>query len=125
MAIKNPAAQAYKASSILSAPRLKIVQMLYEKTISNLRQSIRLIEEGDSGKFASSILNAQAIVTELFSALNHDGEAEELAGNLADLYQYSTAKLADAHLNKSVASINEVLKILSTLQEGWNSIKES
>lgn len=117
-------AKAYKANAVLNAPRLKIVQMLYDEAVSSLKKSLHHLQSGDDVPFRSSLIKAQSIVGELFASLNYD-EGKEIADGLASLYEYCMATLADANVNRTPSSIEAVLRVLSTLEQGWDNITDT
>lgn len=123
MTAQRSAAHVYKANAVLTAPRLKIIQMVYDEAVASLRKAIIHLESGDNPGFRTAILKAQSIVGELFACLNFE-RGGEIAENLSALYQFSIATLIDANLNRTRSSIEAVLRILSTLEEGWDSITD-
>lgn len=118
------AANVYKEQAILTAPRLKIVQVLYDEAISALKKSKMNLEQGQDRAFRESLVKAQSIVAELFASLNYE-QGQAIAENLAALYQFSIAQLMQASQNKTPASIDAVLRVLSTLEQGWDNITDS
>lgn len=123
MPMPNLATREYLKNLVLNAPRLKLVQMLYDEAVASLRRAEKHLDSGDMIRFRSSIVKAQEIVGELFASLNYE-QGGEIAENLAALYQFSITQLIDANLNKAKASIQTVHRILSTLEEAWDNISD-
>lgn len=117
-------ASVYKANAVLNAPRLKIVQLLYDEAVGSLKRSLHHLQSGEDIAFRSSLVKAQSIVGELFASLNYN-EGGEIASSLAALYEFCMATLADANINRTPSSIESVLKVLSTLEQGWDSITDT
>jgi flagellar protein FliS len=46
----------------------------------------------------------------------------ELAANLGALYDYCISRLTQANLRSDVAAVEEVLKLISPVAEGWGQI---
>lgn len=120
----SAAAHAYKEKILLSASRLKVVQVLYDEAILSLKQAKMRLESGaKEADFRQAVLKAQNIVSELFASLNYK-DGQDIAENLAALYQFCLSQLIDAGINRTPASIDAVLRVLSTLEEGWDQIPD-
>lgn len=124
MASHGYGASAYKTNAVLNAPRLKIVQMLYDEAVSSLKRSLRHLEAGEDIGFRSSVVKTQSIVGELFASLNYE-EGQDIANSLASLYEFCMTMLADANANRTPSSLEAVLRVLSTLEQGWDSITDT
>ncbi len=119
----NLATREYLKNLVFNAPRLKLVQMLYDEAVSSLNRAEKHLDSGDMIRFRASLVKAQEIVGELFASLNYE-QGGEIADNLAALYQFSITQLIDANLNKAKASIQTVQRILSTLEAAWDNISD-
>jgi len=69
-----------------------------------ISQAIRILEEG------------------LIAPLNTE-DGGELALNLKDLYSYSVRSLIQANALNDASQVEEVLKLVNTVADGWNQIK--
>jgi flagellar protein FliS len=69
-----------------------------------ISQAIRILEEG------------------LIAPLNTE-DGGELALNLKDLYSYSVRSLIQANALNDASQVEEVLKLVDTVADGWNQIK--
>jgi flagellar protein FliS len=63
------------------------------------------------------------VVAELQGSLSEEGG--EIAGNLAALYAYIQQRLAEVLTRGDAKPLDEVVRLLTTLQEGWNEVRES
>ncbi len=110
----------YKEVEIETASGLKLVVMLYTGAIKFLN----IAKDGISNKKLdianNNIIKAQDIISELMTSLNFD--AGEIAHNLYSLYIYINRRLLEANIEKNTEIINEIIKLLVTLKEAWETI---
>jgi len=111
----------YFEEEILSATPLRLVCLLYEKAISELRSARTYLMSGQVAERCAAISKACDVLAELTSSLDLDNGGDT-ASRLGELYQYSISRLVQANLQKEDAPIAEVLGLLVTLQEGWAQI---
>lgn len=108
----------YKATSVQSASREKILLMLYEAAIKFTKKAILACEKKDIAERGINIGRAYDIVSELNNTLNHK-MAPELCKNMEQLYMFITDKLIKANITGETQHLNEALKILEILNDGW------
>lgn len=118
---KSGIAKTYKQQELLTAPREKIIAYLYQGLETFLLQSKRAIEQGDVQVAGEMIGRAQGIVWELLGALNME-EGGEIALNLSRLYRYMINRIVEANLKKDVAPLDDVLRVLGDVKDGWNEL---
>ncbi|MBN2737925.1 MAG: flagellar export chaperone FliS [Spirochaetales bacterium] len=119
----NNRLKAYRETQIKTATPGKLIIMLYDGAIKNVRNAISLIEE-KSKKFDAvnnHIIKAQDIISELMVSLNFE-EGGEIAKNLFSLYMYMNKQLLEANLKKDIEPLKEVQRHLSELREAWAQI---
>jgi len=71
-------------------------------------------------KAGEAISKAHAIVSEFLVALDPQ-HAPELCGNLTRVYNFCLDKLLEANLKSDPAMVDEVIRVLSPLREGFTS----
>ena len=71
MSYNKMGSQKYKATSVQSASREKILLMLYEGAIKFTKRGIMAIEAGDVAERGTNIGRAYDIVLELMNTLDH------------------------------------------------------
>jgi flagellar protein FliS len=108
----------YKEDAIISAPKEKLLLMLYDGALKNLKRAVQMLEENNGSSFGVYIGKGQAIVAELLNSLNHE-VGGEISKNLERLYLYIIDRLLSANLNRKTDGIHESIQIMSTLKEGW------
>lgn len=121
--MKN-AYQKYKATSIQSASREKLLLMMYEGAIKFVKLAITAIEKKDIASRGENIGRAFDIVLELNNTLDHKVGDGELAKQLEQLYMFITDQFTKANINNDAKPLQEALKILETLYQGWKQAVE-
>jgi flagellar protein FliS len=115
--MKN-AYQKYKTTAVTSASREKILLMLYEGAIKFVKRAVKACEEKNIAERGLNIGRACDIIMELNNTLDHK-VGGEISKNLEQLYTYMTDQLTSANITGDPQHLNNALKILETLNEGW------
>jgi flagellar protein FliS len=110
--------QKYKATSIQSASREKLLLMMYEGGIKFIKKAIIACEQKDLAEKGMNIGRAYDIVLELNNTLDHK-VGGEIATNLEQLYMFVTDSLTKGNVSNDVKPLKDALKIMETLHEGW------
>jgi flagellar protein FliS len=111
----------YMESRVLSADPIELVKMLYQAAVSEVRDARRHLANRDIVQRARAISKANAIVTELAVSLDHE-HGGEVSRGLARLYDYMGRRLIEANFQQADRPLDEVLKLLLTLAEGWEGM---
>jgi len=115
--------QKYKQTSIQSASKEKLLLMLYEGAIKFVKLAIQSLEQKKVAEKGVNIGRAYDIVMELNNTLDHN-VGGEISQNLERLYNYITDQLTQANIKNDVQSLQNALKVLETLYEGWQKAVE-
>lgn len=110
--------QAYRRTQIETAPPEQLILMLYDGAIRFARNGRRALESGDRQKAHHNLTRAQDVMSELIGSLDMEAGGE-LAANLYQLYRYIYQRLVQANVRKSVEPIDEAIRLVSELREGW------
>lgn len=110
--------QKYKATAVQSASRETILLMLYEGAIKFTKRAIMAIEAGDIAERGTNIGRAYDIILELTNTLDHK-VGGELAAQLEQLYMFITDQYTQANITGDAQYLENALKILNKLYEGW------
>ena len=113
----------YKASAVQTASREKILLMLYEAAIKFLKKAIQACEENDISGRGYNIGRVFDIVNELNNSLNHQ-IGGETSKNLERLYMFITDQLVQANISGKPKPLQDSLKILEILYDGWQQAIE-
>lgn len=114
----------YKKTSIESASKEKILLMLYEGSIRFIKQAKEANERKDIKARGELIGRAYDIVMELASSLDFKINGG-VATNLEQLYIYIMEELTRANITGQEKHLDNSLKILNILYDGWVKAVES
>ena len=116
------AIDAYRASSLETAPPIKIVRMLYQSAIVRLEKATRLDPNAEPAAFNESLSKADAILSELRFALDHN-VASDLCGQLESLYLFCEDEIGKAFGERDARSLPGVINILRNLLSAWEEVE--
>lgn len=112
---------AYKNNQVNTASKSKLVLMLYDGAIKNLKLAEMSIENKEVEKVNTYLTKAQDIIAEFMSTLNFEA-GEDIAKNLYQLYDYCYNKLIRANIDKDIQGVQEVRKYMQELRDTWAQI---
>jgi len=112
--------QVYKQNQIATADPGKILLMLYDGVIDTLKRAIGHLVAGKMAEKGICILQAHDIITQFVVSLDYEAGGE-LAHNLEALYRYMLDQILRANVKNDPAPLEEVVSLLSTLKDGWES----
>ncbi len=115
--------QKYKATSIQSASREKILLMLYEGAIRFTKLAIKACDEKKIADRGMNIGRAFDIIMELNNTLDHK-VGGEISKNLEQLYIFMMDQYTKANISGDPAPLRSNLKMLETLYEAWQKAVE-
>ncbi len=113
----------YKKASVESASQEKLLLMLYEGAIKFTKRAIIATDNKDIPNRCENITRAYDIVLELMNTLDFK-VGGEVAENLEQLYMFITDELTRANITGKKEHLENVLKILETLYDGWKEAVE-
>ena len=116
--------QNYLANQVMQASPKRLIELLFEGCIKNLKQATLAIEQENINLAHNKLVRAQDIILELRSSIN-----EEVGGQVAQqfiqLYEYMNQQLLQANLKKEVALIEQVQQMVTELLETWKQMEVS
>lgn len=112
---------AYKNNQVMAASRNKLVIMLYDGAIKNLKLAEIALEEKNIENVNTYLKKTQDIIAEFMSTLNFEAGGE-VANSLYQLYDYMYRRLVRANIDKDITPILEVKKYLEELRDTWTQI---
>jgi flagellar protein FliS len=95
--------------------------MCYEGAIENLKIAKQKYLESDYEGKGVALKKVMDIIAELQCALDFEKGAE-VAKNLDAIYSFITHKLLEADMNKDLAAIDSVIKMLTDLLPAWETL---
>ncbi len=114
----NRGFQTYQNVSVLTAPPERLLLMLYEGLIKNIKNARGAILDGDADARRNCLRKGRDIVTELMSALNFD-IGGEIAVNLHRLYRFVNGRLIQADISSTVEPLDEAIRVVDILNDAW------
>lgn len=111
----------YRNNQVTTAPKKKLLIMLYDGAIRNLKIAEQAIEDKDIQLSNTNIIKAQNIVMEFMHTLDYEAGGE-IANNLYQLYDYMYLRLVRANIDKDLDGVKEVRKYLQELRDSWSKI---
>lgn len=115
--------ETYQETSVTTQSKGRLVVMLYDGAVKFLKLAIKGIENGDSEGKGKYISKAQGIINELNTVLDME-VGGEMAMNLRKLYLFMNSHLSEANTQQDAKKIEEVIKLLEELNQGWKAIVE-
>ncbi|MBL8752611.1 MAG: flagellar export chaperone FliS [Planctomycetes bacterium] len=118
------AAATYQRNAILTASPEKLVKLLYDGALKNLEKSklgLTDTKTARSPEVGQSLSRAMGILGELRASLDH-AAGGAIAKDLDRLYEYSLDQLSQANLTRTPSGVENTLKVVRTLKEGWDGI---
>ena len=110
--------ETYKRNQVFTADKGTLLLMLYEGAIDFLKLAKDHMESGQLAAKGLYISKAHAVIAELSSTLDLD-VGGDLPRSLRALYEFMMDQLMESHLGNKAQPIDEVIKLLSTLKQGW------
>lgn len=120
----NHGLQRYKETDLGSMSPEKIIVMLYEKVVSDLRLAGRAIAAGDRIEMSSKVNHSLRIVTELRTALNHD-QGGEIATNLEAIYDFLFHEHLQLLVDQDSAHVENCIKVIEPLLSAWRQVSST
>ncbi len=111
----------YREEEILNADPVKLVLMLYRGALEAVGAARKHLAAGEIRPRSKQIVKAWEILQELSRSLDH-AQGGELSQNLGGLYAYMQTRLMEANSRQSDVPLEEVEKLLRTLEEGWEKV---
>ena len=111
----------YRNNQVTTAPQKKLIIMLYDEAIRNLKLAEIAMENKDIEKINTHLIKAQDIIMELMTTLNFEAGGD-IAKNLYQLYDYMYFRLVRANIDKNIDYVKEVKKYMEELRDAWEQI---
>lgn len=125
--MRNQYVDAYRSTletEVESASPHKLILLLFDGALKAIRQARIHMEKKNIEEKGRLLSQAIMIVgAGLLGSLDGD-KSEEIAGNLAALYEYCCSRLVEANLKNDTAILDEIIDLLAGLREAWASIEQ-
>ena len=108
----------YQEMEVLSASRERLIPLLYEHLLVNLKRGGLHIRRGDiEGKYAS-LARAKDIVFELVGSLDMEAGGD-LARRLGSLYAFWVREITASDREMNADRLDRVVEMVTSLHESW------
>ena len=116
--MSNVADNPYLRDAVMTATPEQLQLMLYDGAIRFATQARDALEKKDYETSYLRLTRAQNIIVEMQNGLNYEVN-RPLCERMAAIYNFLYGKLLDANIKRSVADIDDALKILRIERETW------
>ncbi|MEW6695572.1 MAG: flagellar export chaperone FliS [Pseudomonadota bacterium] len=100
-----------------------LIEMLFDAIDEQLAIALGALDAGDAERRGQAIRKAVLLLQDgLRGGLDLE-KGGELAQRLDALYEYSVARLVEAHTRRDRAAMQEVREHLRTVADGWKAIR--
>jgi len=127
ISVSMRSANAYKniglETSVAGANPHQLVSLLFDALQQALVSARSAILSGDIPTKGRSISHAVRILEEGLKASLDADRGGNLAVNLRSLYDFCIFKISEANLRNDVAMVDEVIRVLHPVADGWNLIR--
>lgn len=110
-------------SAIDDASPHQLITMLLEGALDRIASAKGAMERGDTANQGALIGKAITIIDNMRASLDHQ-QGGELAGRLADLYDYMERRLLESSVNPQPEILDEVSSLLREVKSGWDQMPE-
>jgi flagellar protein FliS len=111
----------YRETDGRGATAVRLVVLLYEQAIQDLRQAVQAVEQTNIELRSNRINHALDVICVLQGTLNME-RGGKVARNLVRFYETLRANLWEAHLHASKERLSQQITDLLTLREAWAEV---
>jgi flagellar protein FliS len=118
------AAATYQRNAVLNASPEKLIQLLYDGAIKHLEKGRIGLADNKTARSADvgqALGKAMGILGELRASLDH-AAGGQIARDLDRLYEFALDQLSQANLNRTPVGVENALRVVRTLKEGWDGV---
>ena len=108
----------YQAADTLGRSSVELVVKIYDGAISHLKRAADAYEKQEMQNGYELIEKAKRFIVHLYTTLDEE-KGQEIARNLSQLYAYVIENLNIVQATKDLSLINDSVKILNNVREGW------
>ena len=108
----------YRDMELRSASPERLVVFVFEQLVINLQRARIAMERNDVELRVTALRRARGLVSELLATLDFE-RGGNIAGQLADLYQYLMYELVDIGQRGDVPTLQKLIGITTDLRDGF------
>ncbi len=114
----------YREAAVVGASPVKLVILLYEQAMEDLRRAIAAQLRGDIEGRTREINHAILVIGHLEATLDPE-QGGKVAENLALFYRQLRAELVDAQFKQSLAAIEQTIAQLVQVHGAWCEVERA
>ena len=114
----NPAARRYAQAQRETASPERLMVLLFEAALRNIRTGATALEHGRSPEATPALMKASDIVVELHATLDRS-KAPELCDRLAEVYRFVCLRLSAAALSRDARAAREAERAFAPIAEAF------
>lgn len=115
----NPATRRYAQSERETASPERLMVLLFQAALRNMRSGIASLEAGKSTDAYRAFGKASDIVVELHATLDRS-KAPELCDQLAEVYRFVSQRLGTAALSRDLRAAREAERVFRPVAEAFD-----
>ncbi|MFK7828960.1 MAG: flagellar export chaperone FliS [Congregibacter sp.] len=108
-------------SGIMDASPHQLITMLMDGALDRIASAKGAMDRGDVANQGELLGKSISIIDNMRASLDH-AAGGELAGRLADLYDYMERRLVEGGSNCDASALDEVSRLLREVKGGWDGI---
>lgn len=112
----------YREAAVVGANPVRLVILLYEQAIEDLRQALAAQTAGDIEARTRQINHAILVLGHLEATLDKE-QGGRVAENLQKFYQQVRAGLVEAQLRQSPALLEKQISLLMDVRDTWLEVE--
>ena len=113
-------AQRYSQAQNETASRERLMVLLFQAALRNIRNGTAALESGKPGEAGRMFGKASDIVVELHATLDRS-KAPELCDQLAETYRFVTQRLGVAALSRDLRAAREAERVFRPIAEAFDA----
>jgi flagellar protein FliS len=118
----NEKLESYKVTEVAGRSGLDLLIQVYEGTIRAFVDARQYYESGKSAQGYEQMERARRFITHLYTTLDFE-QGGDIATNLSKLYVHLLNEISVIEAVKDVRQIDDNVRVLSNLRDGWIGIR--
>jgi flagellar secretion chaperone FliS len=114
----------YREAAVRGASPVRLIVLLYEQILIDLRQALAALEKGDVETRTRAINHAILVIGQLQGSLDMQ-QGGEVARNLERFYNVIRNGLVHAHCRQSEQALQQQISFLMLVREAWLEVEHS
>lgn len=113
----------YREATVAGASPVRLVILLYEQAIEDLRRALAAHSRGDIEGRTREINHAVLVIGHLQATIDQE-QGGKVAGNLMRFYDQVRSNLVEAQCKQSAAGIEQQIAHLIEVRDAWCTVEQ-